>query len=273
MISRRPPRDRCRYAHKRYAMSAGIGNTVATDIATFVNGVVAATRHFGNSMPWWRGHARRSWKLHPSLYHKGFAATETNLVARFNNHAPARHNSVPASGDLAGWLFLMQHYGLPTRLLDWTESPLVALYFAVANHEADDEDSSVWALAPTVLNETQTGERSTFGVGNARIRPLVQQAWQKPPGGSVDQSCLAINSQHQDVRQMVQAAACTIHGSEQPLEDRAAAETYLYSITIPANRKAAFRQLADLLHLSELYLFPDLEHLAKHVQRTQFAAK
>ena len=252
-------------------MSALIQNTVATDIATFVKGVVSATRHFNNSMPWWRGHARQSWKLHPSLYHKGLAANETNMVARFTNHAPVRHTAVPAAGDGASWLFLMQHYGLPTRLLDWTESPLIGLYFAIAAETADDEDGTVWALAPTVLNEKQTGERSTFGMNNARVRPLVQQAWQKPTRGSVDESCLAINSQRMDVRQMVQASAFTIHGSERPLEEMAGAETSLYSITIPASQKASFRQLADLLHLSELYLFPDLEHLAKHVQRTRFA--
>lgn len=47
------------------------------------------------------------------------------------------------------WLMLMQHYGASTRLLDWTRSPFVALYFAVeANHDSDGE---VWACSRTQL--------------------------------------------------------------------------------------------------------------------------
>jgi hypothetical protein len=51
------------------------------------------------------------------------------------------------------WYFLMQHCGAPTRLLDWTESALIALFFAVRGKlGADENDAAVWILEPWKLN-------------------------------------------------------------------------------------------------------------------------
>ncbi|MCB5383968.1 FRG domain-containing protein [Blautia glucerasea] len=64
---------------------------------------------------------------------------------RLNSEAPQPY-------DRASWLTMMQHYGLPTRLLDWSESPLVALYFALSEKK-DDIDAAVWIMNPMKLNK------------------------------------------------------------------------------------------------------------------------
>jgi FRG domain len=73
-----------------------------------------------------------------------FAANERTTLLEFQRGAHHYNAWTPAADEVLDWLALMQHYGAPTRLLDWTRSPYVALYFALETRS--DNDGTLWAL-------------------------------------------------------------------------------------------------------------------------------
>jgi hypothetical protein len=252
-------------------VNSKIQNYAAIDLSSFLSAVVQATRHFDGRMLWWRGHSRISWKLHPSIYHKGLAKNETNMAISFRNQARVRHREVPDISDGISWLFLMQHYGLPTRLLDWTDSPLIALHFSVKDNTANDEDGVVYGLLPTDLNHAHIGKRGIVGTGNPTAIKVFNNVWKNPKEKVEAPNILAINTQHVDIRQMIQSSQFTIHGSDSPISELPDAGQYLVSITVPKGAKSAFRQILHLLYVNDSYLFPDLEHLAQHIQAQTYS--
>jgi hypothetical protein len=75
------------------------------------------------------------------------AGTERALLHRFQDLAEEFEiPDLPPSWDRLAWWELMQHHGAPTRLLDWTTSPFVALWFALEHHQEADGDAAVWVL-------------------------------------------------------------------------------------------------------------------------------
>lgn len=116
-----------------------------------------------NSLPnnfLYRGHANADWPLASSLERiignqwsaenaerfEGYSLTEFKSKFHLYDHENIHPNSKLA------WLSLMQHYGVPTRLLDFTESPYVALYFALESYEPQSQkDFSIFAIDYSAL--------------------------------------------------------------------------------------------------------------------------
>lgn len=133
---------------------------------------------------WWRGQSNADWQLVPKIFRLSVKTEdEAHLIHRFVQRALTRYENCPDLGDLAGWVFLAQHYGLPTRLVDWTESPLVALHFAVTEESRDDTDGALWVLSPSRLNSLGEGERAErpFISHESRPKAILHRAfaWDK----------------------------------------------------------------------------------------------
>jgi len=104
----------------------------------------------------YRGHSNSSWELNTSLariVHKnqiGYRYDETNILyaeraglKTFKSRAHFYLNNLPNLNDSISWLSLMQHHGTPTRLIDFTRSLYIALYFALIDAETE---SCVWVI-------------------------------------------------------------------------------------------------------------------------------
>ena len=99
---------------------------------------------------WYRGQSDYKWELKPGIFRYSEGSSELTLLTRFKQSASLLIDTTPK--DDFDWMFLMQHYGVPTRLLDWSESPLTALYFAVSDIN-NETDSALWMLKPIELNK------------------------------------------------------------------------------------------------------------------------
>ena len=217
---------------------------------------------------WWRGQSNASWKAAAGIFRRmqGYRY-EKNVVLKFRQRAPARHPHCPAQDNLIGWLFFMQHHGVPTRLLDWSESALIAAFFAVS--ELPHEDGVVWALDPFRLNEMQFGRAVLLNPHNSE--EVTAAAMPAFDGDAPNvEKVYAIMTDHVDLRLLAQSAAFTIHGCATPLEEYPNAAEFLTGFVVPASIKREVYADLQLLGLRRSAIFPDLDALAGELRSMQF---
>ena len=225
-------------------------------------------KKLGGVLPWWRGQSDSTWKLEPVISRSEFRnkGLEKNFLGLFLLGAPSRHSSLPSRDDRAGWLFLARHYGLPTRLLDWTEAPLIALYFAVTPSEGGD--GALWALDPNELNYQVMGMRGVFLPEREHVGPLFHRAFS---GEKADSDRIAAVLPFEvDTRILLQLSRFTIHESASPLEELVADTAVVRKIVIPSSSKLPIATELESLGFRHSTIFPDLSTLAKYISGLRF---
>lgn len=225
---------------------------------------------------WYRGSGAAKYKLTPSLFRhpttksiEDILEMEARLLSRF------KQRSVPflpghKLEDDWEYLFLMQHYDVPTRLLDWSENAWVALWFSLTSRAVNPEYASVWVLNPGAWNRS-VFKFQGFKGGVLSVTDLQLEGY-KPGSTSanMNRAPAAIYGTHNSPRIVAQRGVFTISGTDvTPLEDlgdpSALTPGLLDEIRVTeAKIPSVLKELRDT-GFTESMIFPDLQGLAREL--------
>jgi hypothetical protein len=239
---------------------------------------------------WFRGAGKSSYSLLPTLYrHRkdrtgpALGRLEHQLMMRFKQRSiPFLTRALTDDWDM---LFFMQHYGIPTRLLDWTENPFIGLYFAVMSSPFKvryvggkpqftfSSDAAVWVLDPERWNahalRHQGFDRGILTPADEALqsyRPLT-------PLTDMNVQPVGLYGAHNSPRIVAQRGAFTIFGqSTKGMEETYESESFpaacLTKFVIDRSVLSAMRSSVLINGMTESVVFPDLDGLSREINRT-----
>ena len=203
----------------------------------------------------------------------GDVELERQLMRAFRKYA--RQDAVPHDTDW-DWLALGQHHGLPTRLLDWTYSPYVALHFATTTLQSYEVDGVVWTidyvraheLLPAALRNVLAEEGANVFTAEMLDRAAARRV-DLDVLAEDDDFVLFLEPPSFDQRIVAQYALFSLmSGPDASLDEWCAAHDELVRrIVIPPELKWEVRDKLDQANITERVLFPGLDGLSAWLRR------
>lgn len=236
-----------------------------------------------NTVSWYRGVGDSKHNLLPTLFRhpQKKKDEEINILERNIRNAFSQRSPPFLDRSLTNvWdgLFFMQHYGIPTRLLDWSESPFVALYFALTGVKRNTKgkatsDAVVWMLNPVDWNQ---GALSDITYQGGILDQTREEVKAYSPDTDLDQrrtTPVMIYGTHNSPRIVAQRGMFALFGKgsssmEKSYQGTAFKQNVLQKLVIS---KADVDGIATSLFrkgVSESTVFPDLYGLSMEIRRT-----
>jgi FRG domain-containing protein len=221
-----------------------------------------------------RGLSDTGYNLETTLFRLGgeFYDMEHHLLRNFVKYA---HKNILESEPLWHWLSVAQHHGLPTRLMDWTYSPFVAMHFATANQEKYDKDGVIWVInyveAHKLLPEVLRIALQNEGANAFTVDMMLKAAGSFKEFSNLIQDDLVLffEPPSLDDRFINQFALFSISSnSKLVLNDWFKQYPQIWKkIIIPKKLKWEIRDKLDQSNITERVLFPGLDGLSDWLKR------
>lgn len=172
-------------------------------------------------------------------------------------------------------MFIARHHNVPTRLLDWTESPLIGLYFATHSIDAptrnDRLDGALWLLLPVDLNRqgnirlADTRDLPIFEDDNEHLHNYLPSVMASEHTTSLTPAA-GIAVRHSKRMQAQHSVFTVTHRDQSPIESVGDCK-HIGRYIIPASAKKRIRQQLEALRIDRLSVFPELDNVARLARR------